>query len=373
MVKANRVRRTRGEKKSKSRDGGRCRSLGNMGYSAQDWGLRVGGGVIILLAAFWLGWAIESNKRDQGDTTARLDVDRSHFIELATPNEPTEPSLLLPRQEKHELEGDGGDEGRSFVSRQPAHQVEQLFDNLARPSQPETRPIWKTNAVPVRLADGPKIVIVIDDLGLDMAKSRAVVDLPGPLTLAILPYAKRANEVAALAQFHGHEILVHLPMEPTNPEADPGPNALYSGQNLAEWQRRILTNFDRFSGYVGFNNHMGSRFTEETAGMNAVMLEALARGLLYLDSRTSAKSVGARVAKANGVPHAVRDVFLDHIETDKFIQEQLIVTEKIARETGIAIAIGHPKTVTIDALSKWLPTLPTRGFQMVPISAAVSL
>ena len=110
MVKVNSVKRTRGKKKLKSREVSKQKNLGNMGSSAQGWGLRIGGGVIILVAAFWLGWSAGSNKRDHGDATVRLEVDRSHFIELPTP---TEPPSLLPRQEEHKLKVDGDDGGPS--------------------------------------------------------------------------------------------------------------------------------------------------------------------------------------------------------------------------------------------------------------------
>ena len=46
--------------------------------------------------------------------------------------------------------------------------------------------------------------------------------------------------------------------------------------------------------------------------MALVMAELRARGLLFLDSRTTAQSVAAAEAQRLGVPHAERDVFLDN-------------------------------------------------------------
>jgi hypothetical protein len=46
--------------------------------------------------------------------------------------------------------------------------------------------------------------------------------------------------------------------------------------------------------------------------------------------------------------------------------------ERVARRQGHAVAIGHPKAATIDALKEWLPTLKDKGFVLVPVSAVVN-
>ncbi len=101
------------------------------------------------------------------------------------------------------------------------------------------------------------------------------------------------------------------------------------------------------------------------------MDELKARGLLFLDSRTVQHSLGATVASAHGVPHAGRHFFIDNELTLAEVNRQLAETERVARQSGIAVAIGHPHDVTIAALKAWLPTLEEKGFVLVPISAVV--
>ena len=241
------------------------------------------------------------------------------------------------------------------------------------PSEPgRGTPTWLRNAVATPLSDGqPMIAMVIDDLGLRRANTAALIAMPGPLTLAFLPYADALEPQARAARAAGHELLVHVPMEATGHEW-PGPNALLSSLSPTEMLSRLRAQLRSFPDFVGVNNHMGSRLTASRAEMALVMAELRSRELLFLDSRTTAHSVAAREAQRLGVPHTVRDVFLDNELGLDYVRRQLVQTEQLARRRGYAVAIGHPHDVTIDALRGWLPTLEERGFVLVPISAVVA-
>lgn len=238
----------------------------------------------------------------------------------------------------------------------------------------ESLPPWLRNAVPVEL-DGSKakIVIVMDDLGLNKRRARQTVALPGPLTLAYMAYAENLDRQTQHARAAGHELMLHVPMEPRSSTIDPGPNVLLSGLPRDELLKSINWNLDQTDNVVGINNHMGSRFTSDQEGMQAVTDVLNERGLLFLDSVTSGSSVAHTVAEEAGIPFAVRNVFLDHENDLAAIKRQLRATESVAKRTGVAIAIGHPRDKTLEALAEWLPTLQERGFQLVPISAVVKI
>lgn len=221
---------------------------------------------------------------------------------------------------------------------------------------------------PVSAGSKPRLAIVLDDMGLDHAAARRAARLPAPVTLAFLPYATDLPAQTAHARDNGHELMVHMPMEPSSAAVNPGPNALRVGLDATEIKRRLDHNLGRFSGYVGFNNHMGSRFTEDAAGMTIVIREARARGLLFLDSRTTQKTVGASLAQSMGVPHAARDVFLDNRRDPAAIRAQLSELVAQAQKHGSAIAIGHPYPETLAVLEQWLPEARAAGYEIVPLS-----
>jgi polysaccharide deacetylase 2 family uncharacterized protein YibQ len=162
-------------------------------------------------------------------------------------------------------------------------------------------------------------------------------------------------------------------MEPGSAVADPGYNALLTGLDEEEIMRRFRWGLSQFEGYVGVNNHMGSKFMARADLVEPLLAEMNARGLMFLDSRTDRTTVGARLAGGMDLPHASRNVFLDNeLDADK-IAAQLAQLERVARRKGHAIAIGHPHDVTVDVLAEWIPKARARGFALVPVSAIVKL
>ena len=237
---------------------------------------------------------------------------------------------------------------------------------------PIGKPTWLRNAVAVGPADGrPQIAIIIDDAGVNRRNTEKAIGLEAPLTISFLPYAHDLKPMVSRARANGHEIMVHLPMEPLGGEENPGPHALWVDETNSEILRRLDWNLDRFGGYVGVNNHMGSRFSADRPAMRVVLHELHRRGLLFIDSRTTSHTVGAKVAEAVGMPWAERDVFLDNDEHPAAIRVQLQTLEHIARIRGQAIAIGHPYDSTTQVLRDWLPTAHAKGFEMVPVSRIV--
>ncbi len=237
----------------------------------------------------------------------------------------------------------------------------------------EGAPVWLKNAVQVAdTGDRPMIAIVIDDLGLNRINARRSIALPPPLTLAFMSYAEGLEPMTAEARSVGHELMVHVPMEPMDSAYDAGSNVLTTALTPAAVAERLDWALKRFEGYVGINNHMGSKFTASPVGMVRVMAELRSRGLLFLDSRTSSDSVGEVLAVRMGVAHAGRDVFIDNDPEDMdSIRRQLAKLENIARRRGQAVGIGHPHDTTLEVLAQWLTGVEERGFKLVPISAIV--
>ncbi len=248
----------------------------------------------------------------------------------------------------------------------------QIPDREAHKTPAPEKPLWRKNAVPYTPQDNAaKIVIVIDDLGLARRYSYEVIALEAPLTLAFLPYAEGLDEMVETGRAHGHEVIIHMPMEPLNPYIDAGDIVLRSDQPPDVFDAMLQKGLDSITDYVGMNNHMGSKLTQDEAAMDRLMQVLKSQGMLFLDSRTIHTSVAAERAAAHGVPYAVRDVFLDHIASVEAVEIQLAQLERVAAENGYAIAIGHPKPETIAALQAWLPTLAAKNMQLVPLSAVV--
>ncbi len=241
--------------------------------------------------------------------------------------------------------------------------------NPPMPAPSDTQPpVWQHHAVKVKRDGRPMIAIVFDDLGIDKSRTARAIALPGPLSMSFLTYATRLDMQTAAARGAGHEIWMHVPMEPGSATIDPGPHVLLTGLSRNELLSNLRWSLDQFDGYVGINNHMGSRFTADASGMDVVMKELKARGLAFLDSVTSGASKGRRAALAAGVDFASRNIFIDHEDDIGTIEKQLAKIESLARKQGHAVAIGHPREKTLRAITPWLKNLSQRGFQLVPVS-----
>lgn len=246
---------------------------------------------------------------------------------------------------------------------------------LPQPSVKPTAPgapAWVRYAVPApKPAGQAMIAVIIDDLGVDRKRSERVTLLRAPLTLAYMTYAEDLPRQTGAARARGHELMLHVPMQPMDSTYDAGPDVLEVTLSPTELRRRLVWGLDRFEGFVAVNNHMGSRFTADRPGMRVVMEELSKRGLAFVDSVTSDKTVGSELARNFGVPFAARHVFLDNEMDLTSIKAQLAKAEAYAKKHGAVIAIGHPHDATIEALAAWLPGLDARGIVLVPVTAII--
>jgi hypothetical protein len=313
-----------------------------------------------LAGGYWLASRFDAVDRDRVAREALQDMKRTA---AAIPEaSPKYARIGLPRY----TEVEPGQQRNTIEEKPRASRPTQLAAAAATTEQ-----TWRRNALPFRdLNAKPLVAIVIDDVGLDRPHSKRAWELPGPLTMSFLPYAKDLREQARAARAHGHELMLHLPMEP-NGRADPGPNALLVSLSDNELRQRVNNALDSFDGYVGVNNHMGSRFTAFKPGMETTLRLFKARGLLFLDSRTTADSVGDQLAQEIGVPSVARNVFLDDDESLDAVRRKLAETEAVARRQGFVVAIGHPHPATLQALGEWLPGLSAKGLVLAPLSAAL--
>jgi len=220
-------------------------------------------------------------------------------------------------------------------------------------------------------ADG-QLAILVDDLGYDAAAARAVLSLPGRVSVAILPNLPESQGIAEEAHRRGIEVLLHLPMQSVAGEEKAEKIELRVGEPAAEVSRVLDEMLATVPGAVGVNNHQGSRATANAALMTALAAALRQRGLFFVDSRTSAASIALDIARRAGVPAAGRNVFLDDDEDPAAIRRQLQHAGRLAREQGSCIAIGHPHTATLSALAEALPEIEARGVRLVSVSAIVN-
>jgi uncharacterized protein len=225
--------------------------------------------------------------------------------------------------------------------------------------------------VPHGTTAGPRLAIVLDDLGSDREAAEAIFALGQPVTISVLPYHEHSTEIAEEAKRRGYEVMLHLPMQAVGNEL-PEPQQLHPGMSGEEVERALRGMLGSVPGALGVNNHEGSLATTDAKLMAELMPLLKQRGLFFVDSRTTAATLAFEAAGRAGVRCGFRNVpFLDDVQEVSAIRKQLELTIRGAKEKGAAIAIGHPHAETLQALKEFLPEAVGDGVRLVFVSEVV--
>lgn len=228
-------------------------------------------------------------------------------------------------------------------------------------------------ATPSWAKPSPRIAIIIDDLGYQLSAGERAVSLPGPVACAILPGTPRGRHLAGAAHANGKEVLLHLPMQSVERGGPEEASSITLDMSRARFSATFGEALASVPHAIGVNNHRGSLVTRHPGHMQWLMEEIRAReSLFFVDSYTTHESVALQLAGESGVKAVKRDVFLDPDRSAQTVLREFERLKSMAAERGIAVAIGHPYTHTLELLERELPRLAEQGFELVPISAVTA-
>jgi len=243
------------------------------------------------------------------------------------------------------------------------------------PAPPEkaarTEPLPK-RAAAARTVKG-QVALIVDDMGNSLEVLDELIALNEPVTISVLPYSVHARETARTAHENNLEVLLHQPLESLNNHdaALDTQGMILAGMSAGEIVQVFEDNLARVPYADGVNNHMGSRFTAEGPQMRTLLRPLKDRGLLFVDSRTTAQTVGYAEALKMGIPAVERDVFLDADADRSLIKSRLLELFQKARKNGKAVGICHPFPETLEALKSSFHLFASYGLEVVPVSKLV--
>jgi polysaccharide deacetylase 2 family uncharacterized protein YibQ len=194
----------------------------------------------------------------------------------------------------------------------------------------------------------PQLVLIIDDVS-QASQLKKIRALPYRITPSIFP-PSQINAHSHLLAKSLHHYMIHLPLESGSAKMNRFAKTLFTEDGPEKIRKRVRELRRLFPKARYVNNHTGSVFTSNYGAMTHLYGDLLEEGFVFLDSRTSGRSVVRRVAKDYGRPYLGRDVFIDNVQSRSAILSQLKKAVRIAKKRGYAIAIGHPHAATFDAL-----------------------
>ena len=215
----------------------------------------------------------------------------------------------------------------------------------------------------------PRIAIIIDDLGYQLDAGRRAIDLPGPVSFAVLPGTPRARALALRAHENGKEVLLHLPLQAAPNDKTHDPLGLNLDMNRREFGDTFKAALTSVPFAIGVNSHRGSLLTRHPGHMQWLMDEIQARdNLFFIDSYTTHESIALQIARETGIDARKRDVFLDPDRDPATVVREFERMKRLAQKRGSIVVIGHPYAATLDLLERELPKLADEGYELVTIS-----
>jgi hypothetical protein len=252
-----------------------------------------------------------------------------------------------------------------LIEQTPAGPLPVVGSDGRRPSQVYARPFDRADP-------RPRVALVVAGLGLAAEPTRTAIELPGTVTLSFSPYAGTLPEWIQQARARGHEVLLDMPMEPTDPRDDPGPYTLLTALDPKANRDRLEALLGRGAGYVGVLATKGARFLGAANDLRPVLETVQRRGLLFVDNGASPQSASVRVAAAIGLPIVVASPPVDANDAAQAeIDRRLAELEDAAKRNGAAIGLAGPTPGTLDRVAAWISGLEERRIAPAPVSAVV--
>jgi polysaccharide deacetylase 2 family uncharacterized protein YibQ len=219
----------------------------------------------------------------------------------------------------------------------------------------------------------PRIAIIIDDLGYQFEAGMRALNLPGPVSYAVLPVTPNGTSLAHAAHAKGKEVLLHLPLESVDRENQEEPGAITLDMSRDAFREAFGVALASVPYAIGVSNHRGSLLTRHPGHMTWLMEEIAARdGMFFVDSFTTKESVALQIAFESGIAATRRHVFLDNDRSAQALRKQFDRLTALARQKGIAVAIGHPYPETLEFLERELRELDNSTIMLIPVSEAVN-
>ena len=234
------------------------------------------------------------------------------------------------------------------------------------------KPVAKGARQKTNTAHKGEIALIIDDFGYRQDMIAGFAAIRQPFTFAVIPFKQFSRDAAAKGLASGHQVILHLPMEPmSGVEETEVPITVRVGMSQDQIRELIDRATDSLPGIIGVNNHQGSKATADRNTMDAVMKKLRQKGLFFVDSRTNGRSVAAETARREKIKTTENDLFIDGVADVAYVKKQLRAAGEMAAKMGSVTVIGHARPTTLTALREMIPELEARGIRFVFVSQLV--
>ena len=253
---------------------------------------------------------------------------------------------------------------------QTAPKTEQKKSETQKQLPPSPKPEQKSKYSFPAAKNNAQLIFVFDDGGQNLSHLKPFLQLPFPITVAVLPQIAHSAESAAQVRASGNEVILHQPMQSVNPNVNPGPGAIKPEMSDEQIKTILFNNINEIAPIAGMNNHEGSGITADAEKMAVILQMASEEGIYFLDSRTNVETKVPYVAHEMGYSYYERNIFLDNEKTEANALKELKKGLDLANKNGSVIMIGHIWSADFlpAFLQKAYPELKAQGYTFSTVS-----
>lgn len=217
----------------------------------------------------------------------------------------------------------------------------------------------------------PPVVIIIDDFGYTSgALLEEFASLPPEIVFAVLPDLPQTERSAQMAVQHGHEVIIHVPMEARGNRTSPGENHIRTGMSAEAIQSMLSAFHEQLPMAIAANNHMGSTATADPELMNPVLDHLNSLGLFFIDSAVTTNRLSYNLAKQKDQRTYRRDIFLDVPDnTDATIASKIESLGRYKNRVEPIVVITHcHNRAKLVALHKFINQIKAMGVRIMSLN-----
>lgn len=218
------------------------------------------------------------------------------------------------------------------------------------------------------VSNQPKIVLIINNLGLNQTSTERALAMPAEITIGFSPYASKISDYANIARKNKHDILINLPLDPSNINDDAGPYALLVDLPEGENKRRLETVISLIDQVDGVYTVDEEKFTTPLKSLNIIYNNIIKKNILFVYGQGNQNTSLFQYAKAEKLPLLINDLVIDKKLSVEDINLSLQRLEELAVKNNYAIGMANGFPITLNILEKWVTSLENKNIKLIPVT-----
>ena len=335
--------------------------------------------MILLLVSTLSKNTTKTEPKEQTSITERFESEKEKVSPQLPPEEKKEP-VKAPEKKAEEKKTEPAKKTEPKKAAPEQTETKKTENKQTEVKKSEEKTEKKTEPIKAdfglaKASKGAQLCFVFDDGGQNIAHLKKFLELPFPITVAVLPQIAHSVESAELVRKSGNEVILHQPMQSVNAAINPGPGAITPDMTDDQLISQLFVNINQIGPVAGMNNHEGSGITADAEKMALVLQMVSENGIYFLDSRTNVETKVPYVAKELGYSYYERNIFLDNEKTRENALAEIKKVLALANKNGSVIMIGHIWSADFlpQLLMELYPELKAKGYTFSVVSKSSAL